>query len=66
MKILPMGTNFFFMRTRGRTGRQADMTKLIVAFHYSAKAPNSGMGDSKMLICGNAYNYGHLGLFLQG
>jgi len=50
----------------GRTDGQTGMTKVIGAFHDSAKAPNNGAGDSKMLICGNAEKFGHLGLFLRG
>ena len=62
---LSNGNRFLSMRADGRTDGQTDMTKLIFAFRYSAEAPNNGAGDSKMLICGNAEKFGHLGLFLQ-
>jgi len=43
MEFLPVGAELFLAegRTDRRTDRQADMTKLIVAFRNFAKAPKA-------------------------
>jgi hypothetical protein len=47
MKIRPMGVEYF--HADGRTDRQTDMTKLILAFHNFANAPkNKGMNTNKL------------------
>jgi hypothetical protein len=44
MKICPVGAGFF--HTDGRTVRQTDMTKLIVAFLNFANAPTNNLRDN--------------------
>ena len=43
MKILPVGAELFHTEgdTAGRTDRQTDTTKMIVAFHNFAKTPKT-------------------------
>jgi hypothetical protein len=49
IKIRPVGAEMFHAdrQTDGRTDRQTDVTKLIVAFRYSANTPKTTTGPGR-------------------